>query len=373
MFVTNNYTPYSGGVVRSIDTTVRALQNLGHEVRVVTLDFLGSAHNDPAYVERIPSLVRWTYKGKHMAIPLYAYYHMYRSIKKYAPDIIHVHHPFLLGTVAGRVGRYCKIPVVFTYHTLYELYAHYVPLPQILTQKVIRFLVKRFCFLVDGIIAPSRAVQQQVCFIKAVPTIVLPSALDDQFLSIKTFKKKVGLGLPHKLLYVGRFEKEKNVPFLLDLVARLDAHGSFELTLVGYGSEYEALQKYAYETLKLGNRVQFVLKPDKKRLMKEYKHADIFLFASQSDTQGLVLAEAMASGLPVIALDGPGQRDIVVPGENGFLVHDSQQMLDAIVRLAGDNAMYTAMQKKARATGARYNPLILAKQLLHFYLRLSVA
>src|SRR5579872_5996916 len=160
--VTNNYTPYSGGVVNSINSHVQALQDLGHEILIITLDFLGSQHRDPPYVKRVPCPIKFIYKNNHMAVPWRADHHVLELLQEFKPSIIHSHHPALLGMSACHVARLLSIPVVFTYHTLYEDYAHYAPLPERMTRPVIKKVVHDYCCSVDGIIAPSEPIRQML-------------------------------------------------------------------------------------------------------------------------------------------------------------------------------------------------------------------
>src|SRR5579871_3112801 len=143
-FVTNNYTPYSGGVVSSITSFAQELRNSGHEVMIITLDFGVNCNDDPM-VQRIPCPLTFTYKKNYMAIPLRARHHLQKLLGAFNPDIIHSQHPFLLGSTLRAVAKIVRCPVVFTYHTVYEDYAHYVPLPQRVTRWAIIQLVKAYC------------------------------------------------------------------------------------------------------------------------------------------------------------------------------------------------------------------------------------
>jgi 1,2-diacylglycerol 3-alpha-glucosyltransferase len=161
--------------------------------------------------------------------------------------------------------------------------------------------------------------------------------------------------------------QEKNIPFLLDLMAQLPAH-EFHLTLAGYGSEYAALQDYAYTVKKLSReQIRFIENPSKQLLVKLYRTAHIFVFASQSETQGLVLAEAMAQGTPVVALDGPGQRDIIKNGYNGFLVHDHTEMKDILERIKADEKLCDVLQNNAQKTAEHYTAEYSVRKLIEFY------
>lgn len=365
LFVTNNFTPYSGGVVSSIKTTVCGLQNAGHEVRIITLDFLGADHQDPTHVMRLSSPIKFKYKTNYMAIPWRPYAQIYEFCELWKPDIIHVHHPFLLGNSAVCIAQKLHIPVVFTYHTLYEAYAHYVPFFTGVTRLLTKKVVNKFCTNVQGIIVPSQPIaenlQQQNI---PTPFTIIPSPLDDLF-----FQKKPGVKTRNKqfqLLVVSRFAKEKNIPFLLDIMTQLPHQ--FFLTLVGYGPEYETLQKYAYEKLQLSPiQIRFIHKPSKEDLLKYYQSADLFLFSSQTDTQGLVLAEAMACGVPVIALDGPGQRDIVHNGYNGFIVHCAEEMYEKIIEISQNYSVHEQLQIGAWQTAQKYRSQDIVKKMLNFY------
>lgn len=363
-FVTNNYTPYSGGVVSSINAAVSQLQKCGHDVHIITLDFLGAQHDDPEYVIRIPSLFRCMYKKNYMAIPWWPQYHLCKILKEINPDVVHVHHPFLLGPIAVKWAKKMNIRTIFTYHTVYEDYVHYVPLPAWLAKPMVKKMVLWFCKTVDQIIVPSSGIKEYLAQHNITNTTIIPSGLQERFLDQPFVKKK--LQAPYQLLYLGRFTKEKNIPFILDVIAKLP--DEFELTLVGYGSYTDYLREYAYKILNFSpDRVRFIIKPDKQKLLDLYRSAHLFLFPSQSDTQGLVLAESMASSTPVVTLDGMGQRDSIRNGKNGFVVRDSDEMLEKIMMIRQDEKLYQKLQANAWKTVQMYDPKELVKKVLALY------
>ena len=370
VFVTNNYTPYTGGVVSAIKALTYGLEQVGCEVHIITLDFLGNNHGDPHNVQRVPCPIRFVYKGNRMAIPWRPYSNMLRIIKDLKPTIIHSHHPFLLGSTARAVARALSIPHVFTYHTLYESYMHYVPLPI----SIGRFFLKRhigiFLKSVDGIIVPSKAVCDYIKQTYAVkpPMQVLPSPLQLPYTQQEIAFKKLVLHAPFHLLLVTRFVPEKNIKWVLTMYCQLKKQGSFVLTLVGYGFEYESLKQYAYSILKLSDKeVIFIHKPSPEQLIRSYIESYLFVFPSLIDTQGLVLAESMACGMPVIALPGPGQQDIIRNGYNGFIVDTESEMVDTIVHISRNSFLYQALQEGAFHTALAYYPQQIAKQLVSFY------
>ena len=265
-FVTNNYTPYTGGVTSSITAITDGLRGRGHEVFIITLDFLGSAHNDPHYIIRIPCPIKFLYKKNHMAIPWRPTHAIFQLLKEYNPDIVHVHHPFLLGVSALRAARKIGIPCVFTYHTLYEQYAHYVPLPSLYSKPLIQSAVRHFCNKVDNIIAPSNTVKHSVQTQHiTTPISVIPSPLRPLFFTNTNKSPRPPLtNRPFQLIVVSRFVPEKNIPFVFGVFKHLPA--TMQLTLVGYGSDYEALKITAFNTLQLPReRVRFVHKPTNHR------------------------------------------------------------------------------------------------------------
>lgn len=364
LFVTNNYTPYSGGLVSSLMATIKALQEKGHEVLIVAPNFLGSRHDDPAWVHRVPSLIRFAYKKNYIAIPWRPRVFLNALIEQCKPEVIHVHHPFLLGRIALDLALEKNIKTVFTYHTMYEAYAHYLPLPQWITKPYIAKQVLRFCKKIDHIIAPSSTIKRHLQSQGITHSSIIPSGLKKLFIGVPYTPRKPRK--PFQLLYVGRFVQEKNITALFDVMALLP--DDYELTLVGYGRYLDVLQEYAYSDLQLSReRVRFVVKPEPRDLLSLYCSSDLFVFPSHSDTQGLVIAEALACSLPVIALDGPGQRDSIQDGENGYVVEDAKAMAQTIQRLLSDTEQYQAMRKHAWESARNFDPSFLCDQLIGVY------
>jgi glycosyltransferase involved in cell wall biosynthesis len=368
-FVTNNYIPYSGGVTQSIIAETDALRSQGHEVFIITLEFVDKKNepqSDPAHVIRIPCPIKFMYKKNYMAIPWRPTHAIKKLLQQYKPDIVHVHHPFLLGVSALHAAQKVNIPCVFTYHTIYEDYAHYVPLPKYYTKKLIHALVKHFCNAVDGIIVPSSAIKEYLCAQRITkPMAVIPSPLRAAFLT--QYKKNSPVNKKiFNLLVVSRFVPEKNIPFVFDIFKQLPEN--FNLTLVGYGNQFYAMQDLAFNTLKLSHdRVHFIHQPSQDELLNQYRNADLFIFSSQTDTQGIVLAESMSQGVPVIAIDGPGQRDIVINNYNGFIINNAQDAAQKIILIANDTTLHNALIAGAVATAQNYHADRIMQKLLTFY------
>ena len=365
--VTNNYRPYAGGVVSSIDNFAKYQIRLGHQVKIITLDFDGSGNEESEGLSiiRLPSPIRFNYRTLPIAIPWLPQRALLQALQAMRPDIIHSQHPFLLGVAALKIGRQLKIPVIFTYHSKYERFAHWVPLPQGWAESFIRQSAISYCNAVDGIVAPSRAIQEYLqsngCtrMVQVIPSGILPLYLE----SPRQLKVKQD---QFQLLTVSRFAKEKNIPFLLRVFSHL-SH-DFCLTLVGYGPELPALRDLAYNVLGLDSKqVRFVERPSKLDLLNLYQAADLFIFASTAETQGLVLAEAMACGTPVVALNGPGQSDLIVNGENGFLVNSEKEMAEIIQLIANSIELHLHLQTGAYQASQSYHPAKLTQSLIQFY------
>lgn len=369
--ITNNYWPYSGGVVSSIDSFVNELHKQEHKAFIITLDFVGGTKNDPYYVIRIPSLFRFFYKKNHMAIPTEKARKLETIIKALKPDIIHLQHPFYLCKPAVKIAKDLNIPVIFTYHTIYEKYLHYLPVPQFISRPIVKRIVMSFCKSVDCIIAPSNYIKNYLennnvnTKIEKIPSGILPIFIKDKVYEIEKTEKK-----EFNLIFVSRFVKEKNIEFLLRMFAKLIAKypdKNFKLTLAGYGSEYERIKKLAYKKLKLINHVYFIYRPRKEEIADLYTQSDAFIFSSDSDTQGLVLAEAMGCGCPVIALDGPGQRDIIKDNVNGFLCNFESEMIERIILLQSDKDLHYRLRVGALESAKEYHPNVTTSKLIDLY------
>jgi len=371
--VTNNYTPYSGGVVSSIKSLTDALRRQGHRVVIITLDFKGAETEDD--VERVYCAGHFTYKNNPMTIPVGMRYQLRKLFCTYKPDIVHVHHPFLLGQAANIVARNLSIPVVFMHHSLYEQYVHYVPIPTWITRPMVRRIVRRFCNAVDRVIVPTPSIEHHLqSAAVTTPISVVPSGILSLFTPTKKGEDVLNRARRKqcRLLTVSRFAREKNIPWLLSMTKSLiDETPCFTLELIGYGAELSALQQYAYHTLGLSRQeVIFTERPSKQYLLNAYRDADIFVFASQTETQGLVLAEAMSQATPVIALEATGVDDIVVDGVNGYRVSNKDAMVKRINELASDPTLYRQVSNGAYETSRDYVPHHIAVRICEVYKKL---
>ncbi len=369
-FVTNNYTPYRGGLVSSLQSFAQELRAQGHEVVIVTLHFCGTQQREDGVV-RLCCPVRMQCGVYHLAVPWYPTQQLEQVLRSFAVDVVHVHHPFLLGPAGVRAARRLDVPVIFTYHTRYEQFAYHLPLPRAVAQRAILYKVWQFCPTVDHIIAPSESVRNfvQTHAGRTLPISVVPSGILPVYRNTTKPPKQPLAGRKIKLLTVSRFAKEKNIPLLLRAMRQLRAD-NFHLTIAGYGPEYHALRSLAYDECGLSEQhVSFACEPSRQQIAQLYRDADLFLFASVGEGQGLVLAEAMAAGTPAIATDVSGSCDIVRSGQNGFLARDEFEMVARVREAVADQIRYNALSAGAWQTGKRYLPNVCAEQLEVVYRR----
>jgi glycosyltransferase involved in cell wall biosynthesis len=353
---TNNYLPFCGGVTTSVETLRRGLEARGHAAWVFAPRFPGGGP-DPQRVVRYPSIPAATYPDFALAWPFAPT--LTALARGLAFDVFHAHHPFLLGPAARRLARQAGRPLVFTYHTRYEKYAHYVPLRRSLVEAAATRMSTRFAAGADAVLAPSAVVRDEL-LARGVrtPITVVPTGVDLQrFSPGERGGVRPGLALPANepvVLYVGRLDHEKSVDRVLlafDRVASTVAGA--RLLLVGRGTQMGRLQQLA-ANLPAGPRIRFLGVRPHDTLAACYQAADVFLFASETETQGLVLAEAAACGLPAVAVAGPGCDEVVRDGVTGVLTKSEPAALaEAVIGLLLDAPRRQAMGLAARALAER--------------------
>jgi 1,2-diacylglycerol 3-alpha-glucosyltransferase len=348
---TNNYRPFCGGVTISVDTLRRGLQGWGHEVWTFAPRFPGAAETDP-HVVRFPSIPAMTYPEFALAVPWSR--RIGRQVRRLDLDVFHAHHPFLLGPAARRMARRRGRPLVFTYHTRYEKYAHYVPLTRPLVEAAALRLSSRFASRADAVIAPSVLVRDQLqARGVTTPIAVVPTGVDlARFRPLERAAAQRALALPAAeplVLYVGRLDREKSVDRVLLAFERIAGTlGGAHLWLVGQGKEAEPLRRLA-AGLSAAPRIHFAGVRAHEDLAAWYQAADLFLFASETETQGLVLAEAAACGLPAVAVIAPGCEEVVRDGETGVLTKSNPAALaEAAIGLLLDGERRAGMAVRAR-------------------------
>ena len=321
--LTNTYRPHVGGVAGSVETLADECRRAGHEVRVIAPGFPGDQHEAGGEVLRVPAIQQFNGSDFSVRVPIPNY--IASHIADFDPDVVHTHHPFLLGDAALRLAYSRNLPLVFTHHTLYENYTHYVPFDSPTLKGFVVRLATDYANACDGVIAPSQSV---AALLRArgveTPIEVIPTGVDTSAFAHgdgRGFREARGVPADACVLgHVGRLAREKNLDYLAEAVAewlRGDARRHF--LLVGDGPRGRMLREQ-FEIAGVDAQVTQTGKLTGDTLYDAYAAMDAFAFASLSETQGMVVAEAMAAGLPVFALDASGVRDVVIDGENGRLL-----------------------------------------------------
>jgi 1,2-diacylglycerol 3-alpha-glucosyltransferase len=353
---TNTYLPFHGGVTTSVETLRCGLHAQGHQAWVFAPRFPG-AQADPPRVLRYPAVPALTYPTFALAVPFAP--RVTARARALALDVVHAHHPFLLGPAARRLARRLARPLVFTYHTRYERYAHYVPVQRALAERAATWVSTRFAARADAVIAPSAAVRDELRGRGVTaPIAVVPTGVDlERFRpgDRRQARHEVGLDADDLiLLYVGRLDREKSVERLLPAFERVAATvAGARLVLVGDGTQARGLRTMAAAS-PVGGRVHFAGVRPHEALPAWYRAADLFLFASETETQGLVLAEAAACGLAAVAVAAPGHEEVVHDGATGVLTKaETAALADAAIGLLLDGDRRAAMGARARQVAER--------------------
>jgi 1,2-diacylglycerol 3-alpha-glucosyltransferase len=372
---TNNYLPQIGGVARSVHFFSQDLCKLGHRVLVIAPTYAEHTDFEKNEIEvlRVPAIQNFNGSDFSVRIPLPFIIH--KKIDEFKPDVIHSHHPFLLGDAALRAARRRRLPLLYTHHTLYEKYTHYVPLH---SEKLKQFIIRlstQYANFCTKVIAPSRSVAELIRERGVhVPIDEIPTGVDTRFFARgKRRKFRSAHNLTEDTLIVGhlgRLAPEKNLVFLAESVANFLKDRRQARFLVVGGGPSESDIRRIFKTNGLEAQLLMVGSKTGSELPDVYSAMDVFVFASQSETQGMVLAEAMACGLPVIALDASGVREVVEDGQNGRLLPPGtscRKFADSINEFANDPEKARRWREQARQTAGGFSREICARRLVKLY------
>ncbi len=365
----DSYRPYTSGVVRSVETFTNELSKLGHEVFIFAPNYRNCKHEPNVY--RFFSIPSPTNKDFTLALPFSI--SLWPKLKEIDPDIIHVHSPFLLGRLGAKWARRLNIPLVFTYHTLYEQYVHYVPINQRIAKEVTVKYTVDFCNRCDHVITPTNVIANHLVKNKVkVPITAVPTGINtEEYENVdrQWLRNRYNIPADKKvLLFVGRLGKEKNVEFLLSCYQEiLRRYPDVVMVLVGSGPEENNLKEKVIEE-SLQDHVIFTGTLPKVDTIKAYCGADIFVFASVTETQGLVIAEAKTAGLPVVAVDAYGPKEMVINGEDGYLCPlDKNIFVNSVIKLLTDERLYRQMRQNALQNAEKLSARNCTLKLLKVY------
>lgn len=378
----NNYFPFVSGVSVSVARLKQGLELQGHRVLAVVPRYSsgsGAESGQDSSLVRLPKLYAF---GKRGDFPLANVFSrpVYRLVKAFKPHVVHVHHPFWVGSLGLWLGKRLEVPVVYTYHTRLEHYAHYVPLPGALFRNLIcHYLIKRFANKCNGVVVPTYSAEEYLRIIGVKSQILVqPTGVEfDRFQTpnakqLAQLKTRHGIKDERVLVSVSRLGREKNIDFMLEALAQLpaDTRRTIKLLLIGEGPDRARLERLIV-ALELSAQVILVGAVPPDEVTGYYQLGDVFVFASKSETQGMVILEAMSAGLPVVAVRSSGIDDVVKQEFNGFkTAEETRAWREALERLLHDADLRRRLGEQARDFARGYDVAEFARQVQEFYAKL---
>ncbi|HEY0868478.1 MAG TPA: glycosyltransferase [Fimbriimonas sp.] len=345
---TDSALPILNGVSVSIDALVTELRNRGHSVHLYTNRIPGYKDTDSNTFRFWALETPWS-KGYPLAIP--PFWRQLRVFRRHEYDLVHTHSPWTIGFVGLRWAESSGLPIVSTYHTLYDRYHHYIPGPR----RYIRFKIAKhtnwYYNHVDHVITPTEAALKWLRrHSVSTPATVIPTGSPGrEALDRSLVRQSLDIHPEIKvLLYVGRLAKEKNLEALFQMAAiAFRSDPRLRLWLVGDGPYRQECMRIV-RRLGIGDRVRFVGFVPRKEVDKYYAAADLFVFASVTETQGLVVQEAMMYGLPAVAVVGGGASEGIYEGRNGFIVKNEPDVFaKKVLEVMSDDSLYQRLSNEA--------------------------
>lgn len=373
---TETYYPQINGVATSVLMHKRLLEKLGHQVYVFTTTDPGAAGHEPG-VFRVTSLPF----ASSRRIGVFIHPRVIQFIRRLGLDVIHTHTEFSLGLLGRTLAKLLRIPLVHTYHTIYENYTHYILKLGVLepaAKKLARSISTRFCNSANQIIVPTQKVKSLLLTYGVRPDIaVAPTPIDvSRFggssvasaAQLDGLRASLGIAAGDRvLLYIGRLAKEKNVETLLGYLQEyLPGRERVKLLLVGDGPERKRLEEAAVEYGISGQTI-FAGEVLWDLVPLYYRLGDVFINASQSETQGMTYTEALASGLPVVAMADPCLDGVLRHGANGFLFREQADFIRYTDAILTDNRLQERLSAEARHSVSELTGLRFAKTVEGVY------
>lgn len=379
--MTNNYKPVVGGVPIAVERLAEGLRERGHEVYIFAPQFEGYEQEE-TFVIRYHAFHKKA--GGYVPLMKPVDLEMERTFEKLNFDIIHVHHPVLIGWRALYLGKKYHVPVVFTYHTQYEQYLHYWKpyrwlkergnslddkLVDFIENQLVLAVIRRFTEKCSLVFVPTNQIQTMLKEREwEVNTTVMPTGLPEKaYLNYvlmhseekwnkEAIRNLYGNGKKYLLCTASRLSAEKNLKFLFRSLAMLKEKmgDRFQFLVIGDGPQRQELEEEVRQ-MGLESNVTFMGIVPNEQIATFHCASDLFLFASKSETQGIVLLEAMAGGSPVIAVQAAGVSDVVQDGRNGFLSLEVEEVFACLTEhLLLDTKLYQRLSEGAMETAEHY-------------------
>jgi len=367
------YKPYISGITHHIEVNKRHLEAQGHEVFVFTF-------GDVDYQDHESNVIRTP------GLPLvdtgyYLSFRYSRAARKLVQtmDIVHVHHPFLSGRLALRYCQPLRIPIVFTNHTRYDLYAqtYFSMLPEEVSDRLLHAYMPSFCEAVDLVISPSAGMARILREMGVENNVeVIPNGVELQRFIKAAARPRADFGFAADdilLIFAGRVAAEKNLPFLLRAFAGVSQtiQNTYLMIIGGGSKQYEAEIVELVTELKIRERVRLTGMVPYEELPSYLAMGDAFVTASVTEVHPLSVIEAMGAGLPVVGIHSPGVGDTVMDGVTGFLATEDLPAFTAkLTHLCLDHDLRRKMGAAARRASTEYAIEDTIQTLLRQYQRL---
>lgn len=381
LMLSDVYFPRVNGVSSSIRSFAHELVRRGHGVTLVAPAYGETAPAEPFELIRLPGR-RVPFDPEDRLVGRAAVRTAAAALARRRWDVVHVHTPFRAHALGRRVARRTGRPLVASYHTWFEQYArHYLPwLPDRLLRAGARALSRRHCRALDHLVVPSREMAGVLAgYGIATPVTVLPTGLDLSEFSGgdgAAFRARHGIAADRPVLVtVSRLAAEKNIGFLLEVTRRLrDAHPDLLLLVAGEGPDARRLQQQAAQP-GLAGHVRFFGNLDRRgELLDCYRAGDVFVFASPTETQGLVLIEASALGVPVVSTAVMGTATVLADARGAVVAPpDLDGFAAAVDGLLRDPSRRAALAAAGPQDAARWSAPALARRLEALYQDLADA
>lgn len=367
---TNTYHPVISGVVRSVSAFRQALTELGHNVFIFAQHASDYKDSEP-FIFRYPAIDLPLAHNFPLTIPISPF--VDKLLPSLKLDIIHSHHPVLLGQAAASKADELNLPLVFTFHTRYREYSHYISLNQDLVKDAIDVWLGEYMQKCHHIVVPSDSIKQMLADVYGVTSQItaIPTGINIepyQAADGQIIRQRRNWGNDKVLISIGRLAKEKNWETLLAAAAKvMKKRDDVRLVIIGEGDEHKALAKYA-KKLGAAERIEFTGRVSFEDVARYLKAADLFCFASTTETQGLVTMEALAAGLPVVAVNASGTRDVIEHGKQGLLTdNDSDALAGAIEQVLEDEALRQRFKQATTARARLFDIKVKAQELVDVY------
>ncbi len=372
---TNNYLPYIGGVPISVDLLAKSLRKRGHSVKVFAPQYPGTESDELVYrCKGIPCPPAEKFK---LVVPNIFAWGIKKEFDRNAFDIVHVHHPFWMGAKGMRLARKSGKPVVLTYHTRFEMYADNLPAFRLIFKNVISHkLIKNFGQKCKGIIAPTITASEYLENVGVSrKKLVMPTGIDFKRyeiiepLQIQEIKNTYAPNGEILLCSVARLSVEKNIDFMIHSLAYVKEHTDqrFTCMLIGTGTEQEHIEQLIQELgLEREVRLTGMIQPED--IPAYYLASDFFVFSSKSETQGMVLLEAMAGKCPVVAINASGVDDVIQDEFNGFKTQEEEVVwAEKVIELLENRELRVQMAENAFHYSEDFSMDRLAEEVEQFY------